>query len=191
MSAARSIRARATYAELARVFLAPDDPVPAPPASATRRRLPVWPRYEACGDVAQARPCARTGCDYYLPDPAPWAHLPDEDDGIPDHVSCALDVASVPMIRVSDTSVHEVDGRDQDLVAELLGITGERVRQIVRTAGQRYAAARRRLGYDEGEELTGEDVGQRRGRLRRERLRRERMAREAGAQGSLFDEADE
>ena len=186
MSAARSIRAdRADYADLARVFLevAEPDPVPSPPASATRRRLPVWPRYEACGGVTQVRPCARTACDYYLPDPAPWAHLPDEDDGIPDHVSCALDVASVPMIRVSDTSVHEVDGRDQDLVAELLGVTGERVRQIVRVAGQRYAAARRRLGYDDGEELTGEDVG-----ARRARLRRERMAREAGAQGSLFEE---
>jgi hypothetical protein len=173
----------ATFDDLARVFLAADEPgaAPPPPASATRRRLPVWPRYAACGE-AQARPCARTACDYYLPDPAPWADL-GEDDGIPDHVSCALDVASVPWVVNASASVREVDGREQDVVAELLGITGERVRQIVRTAGQRYAAARRRLGYDEGEELSGEDVGQRRARLRRERMDRE--AGETAAQAVL------
>ena len=62
---------------------------PAAPASATRRRLPLGPRYEACGEAAQARPCPSAACRYHLPDPEP--SLFGEDAGRP---SCALDVAS-------------------------------------------------------------------------------------------------
>lgn len=62
---------------------------PAAPASATRRRLPLGPRYEACGEAAQSRPCPAAACRYHLADPEP--SLFGEDTGRP---SCALDVAS-------------------------------------------------------------------------------------------------
>lgn len=66
-----------------------EDRTPAAPASSTRRRLPLGPRYEACGGEAQSRPCHRAECRYYLEDPAP--SLFGADEGRP---TCALDVAS-------------------------------------------------------------------------------------------------
>ena len=86
---------------------------PAAPASATRRRLPLGPRYEACGDSAQARPCPAAACRYHLPDPEP--SLFGEPSGRP---SCALDVASL-------------GGVELDPLGELFGVTGERVRQYI------------------------------------------------------------
>lgn len=67
------------------------DPAPAAPtapASSTRRRLPLGPRYEACGGEAQSRPCPRAECRYYLEDPAPSLFGADES-----RPTCALDVA--------------------------------------------------------------------------------------------------
>lgn len=72
--------ARATTAE---------DRTPAAPASSTRRRLPLGPRYEACGGEAQSRPCPRAECRYYLEDPAPGLFGEDEE-----RPTCALDVAA-------------------------------------------------------------------------------------------------
>ena len=169
----------------ARMAEGEQDRAPAAPASATRRRLPLGPRYEACGGEAQARPCHRAECRYYLEDPAPWVHLEGEDPTVPDHVSCSLDVASVAYdVRNESGSVREVEGRDQEIVGLLLGVDGERVRQIVKQGGYRYAMARRRMGFDDGEKITGEDAGERRARQRRAKLAQDAEVRTL--QTSLF-----
>lgn len=92
---------------------AEQDRTPAAPASSTRRRLPLGPRYEACGGEAQSRPCPRAECRYYLEDPAPSLFGADES-----RPTCALDVATL-------------GGIGQDPLGELLGVTGEAIRQTI------------------------------------------------------------
>lgn len=103
---------------------------PAAPASATRRRLPLGPRYEACGEAAQARPCPSAACRYHLPDPEP--SLFGEPSGRP---SCALDVAAL-------------GGATLEQVGELFGVTREMARVIEVQALARLAKRAPALGLD-------------------------------------------
>ena len=103
---------------------------PAAPASATRRRLPLGPRYEACGEAAQPRPCQAAACRYHLADPEPSLF------GEPsDRPSCALDVATL-------------GGATLEQIGELFALTRERMRQIEAMALAKLQRRARDIGLD-------------------------------------------
>lgn len=103
---------------------------PAAPASATRRRLPLGPRYEACGEAAQARPCQAAACRYHLPDPEPSLF------GEPsDRPSCALDVASEGPATCEQ-------------IGALLGVSKQAIQVVERLALARLAKRAPAFGLD-------------------------------------------
>ena len=118
--------------DAARMAEGEQDRAPTAPASATRRRLPLGPRYEACGGEAQQRPCPRAECRYYLEDPEP--SLFGEPSGRP---SCALDVATL-------------GGATLEQVGDLFGVSKEMARVIEAEALDKLRKRSPRFGLDGG-----------------------------------------